>query len=1622
MKKLISLGLILCLLLSCTLIMPASTAAAAGAEGKQTVTTVNASPLINELMEEYTTFVVVKQKQLGGSHYAYTEALSDELNNPGFPDGGEAVFHPGSQLVLLELAKSGDKITRTETVLLDSTDGVIRDPDVSADGTTVLFSWKKSRNDDYHLYEYDLKTKQTTQLTFGSGIADTEPKYLANGQIVFSSTRIIQTVDCWITPVSNIFLCDADGGNITRLGYDQVHTTYPTVTSDGRVLYTRWDYNDRNQMYIQGVFQMFPDGTNQTELYGNDSNFPTTLLHTREIPGTTDKYISIASGHHVLQAGKLVVLDTSVGRNNKDSVEFVVKDGSSSKNDSIDGYGQSGALYKYPYAINEDLFMCAYTPSGWASNKYNTAFSIYLFDMNGNKAELVPGTESLPASQIVPVAIRTLFERASLIDYAKDTGNYYIGNIYEGDGLKGVEVGEAKYLRVVALDYRSYAIGATVASGTGSADPYSPVSTGNGAWDVKRVLGIATIEEDGSALFAVPSETPVYFQVLNADGDVIQSMRSWSTLMPGENFSCVGCHEDKNTVPPVNSSVTMAMTRNVEELQPDFWQTGEGYEDFNPYTTTKGFDYLEEIQPIWDESCVECHSNVGDAYDAINITGMAAADSTVGSTALPLETEWKYTTERQSGSDWYKADFDDSAWSTGKAPFGLGTSGPGNANTTWDSDRIYMRTEFNINQYQLEDLVLSMDLACVMFPSIYINGVRVYNSREELTEYTTIEFTEQMRAALKQGKNTIAVSAVKSELSGNFVGLSIKGVLPDSDSDVEVVSTGARWKYRMSRTNDVANGWNTVDFDDSSWSVSQAPFGDRENYKTSWTGDNKYIWIRQTFTIDDLSEFENCSIELNTWYDDNPLFYLNGHLIFRDTEGNPWVDAFTKINLGTAASEYLVQGTNVFAIQCSNDTGGRQIDSSMTLIKNTKKTVELLPDRAEGWKYVINDTPASNWMNEGFNDSTWSTGRAPFGSNGNCNTSWRGDNSDIWLRNTFTVDNLDEIKDMKMYLKIFYDEDPTVYINGTEVFSASGYLTSYKTVGLSLEDTALLKQGVNTIAVHAHNSSGGLFIDVGLKMQEVGGAPISLESTDIIGTRMKKYFPLSYLVLTGSTPNGTNWVGSSTNNYTNWISSMSQCEMLEPYSYGAFKSNLIKKLRNGHGNLTETQIRKIAAWIDLGVPAYGAYDVNTKWGGNEVRWAEQYTNKRAFYTTMNEYARMARAAGGTVQGEELSISYAATNGKSYSVKAAGLATLNIDKAYTAGDTVTIKLPEGQKYLMVCLNAMMGEELVYVPDGTFTYKIPSGMNAYVPTFGSAINNTITARLPKAEELTEHRNLAENVYDLDGSATAYPHATASSAHGNQSEFQARNAIDGFTANTGHGNYPYQSWGPNHESGYSWMQVDFGREVYVDEVELYIRADFPHDVHYTSATLEFSDGTEMNIPMTRTSEGQVYTFDTIKTSYVKIKNLVPADSNTALWSGLMELKAYGYAEEKADDPTCIWTLDKDKEIVYGMNLGTSIEEFKKGFGTDVTVMKNGKEVTSGLVGTGMTVEFLGTTYTAAILCDVEGDGGMTVSDVVELRKLIVAGSSTAAQLKAGDLDNSKTLTVSDVVELRSRIVSGG
>jgi hypothetical protein len=185
---------------------------------------------------------------------------------------------------------------------------------------------------------------------------------------------------------------------------------------------------------------------------------------------------------------------------------------------------------------------------------------------------------------------------ANRVDHTRNTGTFYLQDIYAGPGLKGVPRGTIRKLRVVALEYRAAGIGCNGSEGPGGgALICTPVAIGNGSWDVKKVLGDARVYEDGSALFTVPARTPVYFQALDERGRAVQTMRSWSTLQPNEFFGCVGCHEDKNSFPPTeNYGFSLAMKAGAQPLEPF-------------YGPPRGFSFSTEIQPILDQHCVRCH-------------------------------------------------------------------------------------------------------------------------------------------------------------------------------------------------------------------------------------------------------------------------------------------------------------------------------------------------------------------------------------------------------------------------------------------------------------------------------------------------------------------------------------------------------------------------------------------------------------------------------------------------------------------------------------------------------------------------------------------------------------------------------------------------------------------------------------------------------------------------------------------------------------------------------------------------------------------------------------------------------------------------------------------------------
>ncbi len=224
--------------------------------------------LANPLLRGQPLLFVVRRQYRPDHHNTATMFQTGEINTGSFQG-------PGAMKLLRFLPNpQGERDPFTVTTLIDLPEGVVRDPEVSFDGQTILFAMRHDRADDYHLYEIHADGGKLRQLTHGSGISDIDPLYLPDGRILFTSTREPKYCMCNRHIMGNLFTMDADGTNLQQIGHSTLHEGHAALLPDGRVIYDRWEYVDRNFGNAQGLWTCNPDGTNHAIYYGNNTASP----------------------------------------------------------------------------------------------------------------------------------------------------------------------------------------------------------------------------------------------------------------------------------------------------------------------------------------------------------------------------------------------------------------------------------------------------------------------------------------------------------------------------------------------------------------------------------------------------------------------------------------------------------------------------------------------------------------------------------------------------------------------------------------------------------------------------------------------------------------------------------------------------------------------------------------------------------------------------------------------------------------------------------------------------------------------------------------------------------------------------------------------------------------------------------------------------------------------------------------------------------------------------------------------------------------------------------------------------------------------------------------------------
>ena len=512
-------------------------------------------------------------------------------------------------------------------------------PELSFDGQQIAFAYCECEGSSKHIDTLDLTRGHTQESRCfhlftcnvdGSDLNmisdgtwnDFDPCFLPNGRLAFISERRNGYLRCGRDcPNYTLFDMNIDGSKIRCLSRHETNEWAPSVANNGQIIWTRWDYVDRFGCIAHCPWTTSPDGRNPRAICGNYTPRhlrPDAILDVRAIPNSS-KLIATASPHHGQSFGSIILIDPNAEDDPFSPYTRMTPEiGFPESQDGSQVWGT-------PWALAEDLFLAVadytFDPNSDQDNKNQLGdYAIYLVDALGNR-ELIYKDFTIGSSTPIPLVPRTSppciptlvqeteivnepFVKPMSFDGERPQGIVSIQNVYMADRPfpPGTKITAIRVVQVFCM---------SVPSGN---PPYMTgireVTSADSVKLARRVWGVAPVEKDGSACFYVPAECELYFQALNENGLVVQSMRSGTALRAKEHLACVGCHEGRNIVGGKNDTQWNDITQ-VSGSQIPLALRREPSQLISEGVGTQPLNFPELVQPILDKHCVDCHKEAG---------------------------------------------------------------------------------------------------------------------------------------------------------------------------------------------------------------------------------------------------------------------------------------------------------------------------------------------------------------------------------------------------------------------------------------------------------------------------------------------------------------------------------------------------------------------------------------------------------------------------------------------------------------------------------------------------------------------------------------------------------------------------------------------------------------------------------------------------------------------------------------------------------------------------------------------------------------------------------------------------------------------------------------------------
>ena len=459
-------------------------------------------------------------------------------------------------------------------------EGSIFDMNLSADARTLFFSFKKEGETCWQLYEIGTDGTGLKKISRDPAHYDVGAIELPDGDLLFVSTRRGGYTVCQPGPASNLHVMRRDGTRVRCVSQNTLSDFSPHLLPDGRVLFTRWEYVDRDLTYRQSLWTQNPDGRRYQLFFGNTIRDFGMFWQARPVPGHGDLAVATFAPHHGWPHGAVGLVHTGLGLEAPRDRGFawITQEFPEIRDHSFRW------SYRDPFPVSDYQFLVAYGKGG--------RFGIYLLDLCDNTAPVVSDPQEgcygpLPLRpQGASALLAGIEPEPSRTGDAVRWGTVFVTDVY--NGVPQIERGRVKYIQIMEQMRKTQDL-------RGRAYDQSPLMS-YGTYYAKKCWGRVPVEADGSAHFSAPALQEIYLQVLDAEGRELQRMTSALQLMPGETLGCIGCHEPRHATPSAGYRSTPAALRRAPDRPrlPDWGTDGV-------------VDFVKVVQPVLDAYCVKCH-------------------------------------------------------------------------------------------------------------------------------------------------------------------------------------------------------------------------------------------------------------------------------------------------------------------------------------------------------------------------------------------------------------------------------------------------------------------------------------------------------------------------------------------------------------------------------------------------------------------------------------------------------------------------------------------------------------------------------------------------------------------------------------------------------------------------------------------------------------------------------------------------------------------------------------------------------------------------------------------------------------------------------------------------------